>query len=82
MLLIALCAIVSGADAWTHVAEYGRSKIKWFEKFLEQRHPSHVRGGFLFYDHPERDPTWRGPLRNTIETVTFRYGFGSDCPNH
>ena len=27
MLLIALCAIVSGADAWTHVAEYGRSKM-------------------------------------------------------
>jgi len=26
MLLIALCAIISGADSWTQVAEYGRSK--------------------------------------------------------
>lgn len=29
-VLIILCAIISGAEAWTHVAEYGRSKEEWF----------------------------------------------------
>ncbi len=50
MLLITLCAIVSGADAWTHVAEYGRSKLEWFEKFLELPNgiPSHDTFGRLF----------------------------------
>ncbi len=32
MLLIALCAIISGADYWTQVAEYGRSKLSWFNQ--------------------------------------------------
>jgi len=34
MLMIALCALISGADSWTQVAEYGRSKFAWFKKFL------------------------------------------------
>jgi len=50
MLLIALCAVVSGADAWTQVAEYGRSKSQWFEKFLQLPNgiPSHDTFGRLF----------------------------------
>ena len=35
MLMIALCAVIAGADGWTQVAEYGRSKKEWFEEFLE-----------------------------------------------
>ena len=35
ILLIALCAIISGADGWTQVAEFGNSKIAWFKEFLE-----------------------------------------------
>ena len=43
MLLIALCAIISGADSWTQVAEYGRSKYQWFKQFLQLPNgiPSH-----------------------------------------
>lgn len=50
MLLIALCAIISGADSWTQVAEYGRSKIEWFKEFLELPNgiPSHDTFGRLF----------------------------------
>jgi hypothetical protein len=29
ILLIALCALISGADSWTQAAEYGRSKLDW-----------------------------------------------------
>lgn len=50
MLIIALCAIISGADSWTQVAEYGRSKIGWFKKFLKLPNgiPSHDTFGRLF----------------------------------
>lgn len=50
ILLIALCALISGADSWTQVAEYGRSKFDWFKEFLELPHgiPSHDTFGRLF----------------------------------
>ena len=50
ILLITLCAIVSGADSWTQVAEFGRSKLQWFEQFLELPNgiPSHDTFGRLF----------------------------------
>jgi len=50
MLLIALCGIISGADSWTQIAEYGRSKIEWFKPFLELPNgiPSHDTFGRLF----------------------------------
>lgn len=50
MLLIALCAIISGADSWTQVAEYGRSKQQWFSQFLALPNgiPSHDTFGRLF----------------------------------
>ena len=50
MLIIALCAIISGADCWTQVAEYGQSKIDWFKEFLKLPNgiPSHDTFGRLF----------------------------------
>ena len=50
MLVISLCAIISGADSWTQVAEYGQSKIDWFREFLELPDgiPSHDTFGRLF----------------------------------
>lgn len=50
ILMIAICAIISGADSWTQVAEYGRSKLDWFKEFLELPHgiPSHDTFGRLF----------------------------------
>ena len=49
-LMIAICAIISGADSWIQVAEYGRSKIDWFKEFLELPNgiPSHDTFGRLF----------------------------------
>jgi predicted transposase YbfD/YdcC len=50
IFLIALCAIISGADSWVQVAEYGRSKIEWFKEFLKLPNgiPSHDTFGRLF----------------------------------
>lgn len=50
ILLIALCAIISGADSWTQVAEYGRSKQQWFRQFLALPNgiPSHDTFGRVF----------------------------------
>jgi predicted transposase YbfD/YdcC len=50
MLLIAICAVISGADSWTQVAEYGRSKMTWFNQFLQLPNgiPSHDTFGRLF----------------------------------
>ena len=50
ILMIALCAVISGADSWTQVAEYGKSKISWFEEFLDLPNgiPSHDTFGRIF----------------------------------
>jgi hypothetical protein len=50
ILLIALFALISGADSWTPVAEYGRSKLDRFQEFLELPNgiPSHDTFGRLF----------------------------------
>jgi len=50
ILIIALCAIISGADNWVLVAEYGRSKEEWFKQFLLLPNgiPSHDTFGRLF----------------------------------
>lgn len=35
LVTIALCAVLSGADSWVEVAEWGRSKEPWLRTFLE-----------------------------------------------
>ena len=43
ILVIAICAVICGANDWEAVAEYGRSKEEWFKTFLELPNgiPSH-----------------------------------------
>ena len=43
ILTITVCAIISGCDNFNDIEEYGKSKIKWFRKFLDLKHgiPSH-----------------------------------------
>ena len=43
ILTIAICAAVCGCDGWGDVAEFGRAKQEWFERFLELPNgiPSH-----------------------------------------
>lgn len=48
--MIALCSVVCGADGWNQVAEYGESKMEWFQGFLELPNgiPSHDTFDRLF----------------------------------
>lgn len=41
--MIALCAIIAGADNWEDVEEFGRVRLGWFQTFLDLPHgiPSH-----------------------------------------
>jgi predicted transposase YbfD/YdcC len=50
MLVIALCAVICGANGWTEVALFGRCKQTWFETFLALPHgiPSHDTFGRVF----------------------------------
>jgi predicted transposase YbfD/YdcC len=43
ILVVALCAIICGAEDWVSVARYGRLKEQWFQGFLELPNgiPSH-----------------------------------------
>ena len=34
IITIALCSVISGAEGWEDMAEYGRAKQDWFEGFL------------------------------------------------
>jgi predicted transposase YbfD/YdcC len=50
MLVIAICAVICGAEGWSQVAEFGRSKRAWFATFLDLPHgiPSHDTFGRVF----------------------------------
>jgi predicted transposase YbfD/YdcC len=50
ILSIAICAVICGADGWTQVALFGRSKIKWLKTFLALPNgiPSHDTFGRVF----------------------------------
>ena len=43
ILVIAICAVIAGADNWEDIADFGRAKIDWFKRFLELPNgiPSH-----------------------------------------
>lgn len=50
IIVIAICAVVCGADGWNDVALFGKSKQEWFKKILELPHgiPSHDTFGRVF----------------------------------
>jgi len=43
LLVIAICAVICGADSWWDIALFGEAKQKWFATFLDLRNgvPSH-----------------------------------------
>jgi predicted transposase YbfD/YdcC len=50
IVLIAICAVVCGADGWVDVAECGEAKKTWFSRFLKLPNgiPSHDTFGRVF----------------------------------
>lgn len=43
ILIIAMCAVIAGADNWEDVEEFGKARLEWFRTFLELPNgiPSH-----------------------------------------
>ncbi len=35
MIIIAICAVICGADSWVDIEEYGKDKYRWLKEFLE-----------------------------------------------
>ena len=50
IMVIAICAVICGADTWVDVNLFGKSKKGWLEKFLELPNsiPSHDTFGRVF----------------------------------
>jgi predicted transposase YbfD/YdcC len=50
IVVVAICAVICGADGWVGVEEYGKSKIGWFKTFLDLPNgiPSHDTFGRVF----------------------------------
>ncbi len=50
IIVVAICAVICGADGWVGVEEFGKSKLDWFKQFLDLRHgiPSHDTFGRVF----------------------------------
>lgn len=50
ILLLCLCAVISGADCWVEVALYGQQRLTFLRRFLPFSHgtPSHDQLGILF----------------------------------
>ena len=50
MIVIALCAVICGADGWVEVERFGLCKLQWFRTFLDLPHgiPSHDTFGRVF----------------------------------
>jgi predicted transposase YbfD/YdcC len=50
IITITICAVISGADTWTDIEEYGKAKYDWLKDFLELPSgiPSHDTFGNVF----------------------------------
>lgn len=50
MIMIAVCAVICGADSWVGVETFGKAKENWLSKYLELKNgiPSHDSFGRLF----------------------------------
>jgi predicted transposase YbfD/YdcC len=50
IIVIAICGVISGADTWVDIQDYGEAKYEWFKGFLELPNgiPSHDTFGRVF----------------------------------
>lgn len=74
ILMIAICAVIAGADNWEDIAEFGQAKRDWFQKFLELPNgiPSHDTFNRVF---ARLDPQqFREGFRSWISAVSSILG--------
>jgi predicted transposase YbfD/YdcC len=50
IIIIAICAVICGAESWVDIENFGKARIEWFKKFLELPNgiPSHDTFGRVF----------------------------------
>lgn len=50
IVVIAVCAVICGADSWVEIEEFGNAKLAWFRSFLDLPNgiPSHDTFGRVF----------------------------------
>lgn len=50
ILIVAVCAVICGAEGWTDVELFGNERLEWLRQFLELKHgiPSHDTFGRVF----------------------------------
>lgn len=50
IVVIAVCAVICGADSWVEIEEFGNAKLSWFRTFLDLPNgiPSHDTFGRVF----------------------------------
>jgi len=73
IIVIAICGIICGADDWPGIEEYGISKVKWLESFLELPHgiPSHDTFERVFrkIDPDEFARSFMGWVKEVVEVT-------------
>ena len=62
IIVIAICAVICGAENWPDVEAYGRTKTKWFKRFLK------LENGI-----PSHDTFWRVFRRLDAEAFEQRF---------
>jgi hypothetical protein len=50
IIMVAMCAVICGADSWVKIEEFGNAKLDWFRTFLELPNgiPAHDTFGRVF----------------------------------
>ncbi|WP_444913860.1 ISAs1 family transposase [Microbulbifer sp. TRSA007] len=69
ILVIALCGMLSAADDWVSIAQYGRAKEDWFTQFLALPNgiPSHDTFNRVFSRiDPEQFLKWVNSIRSVM----------------
>src|SRR5262245_40761093 len=51
IFVIALCAVISGAEGWEDMEEYGQAQAEWFQQFLELPHGIPSMTPFVAFCH-------------------------------
>ncbi len=73
IIVIAICAVICGADSWVAVAAYGNAKHKWLSGFLElpKGIPSHDTFGRVFsaIDAEKFEECFINWIRSAIEVT-------------